>query len=60
MMIPIPRAGVYLGRGRRREARGSRIEDIVITAKEGQRWSRCRKEPVIWASFSRAELPPIW
>ena len=34
------------------------IEDVIITAKEGQRLSRCPKVPAIWDLFSRAADSP--
>ena len=59
MMIPIPRSGVYRGSEGSEEARAVRgIEDVVLTAKEGQTMLRLPEgSAYLGFIFSRASTP---
>jgi hypothetical protein len=61
MMIPIPRAGVYLGVSGVDDARAvGGIEDVVITAKQGQSMQQLPEgASYLGFVFSRAETPEL-
>lgn len=61
MMIPIPRAGVYVGVSGVEDARAVRgIEDIIITAKQGQAMLQLPEgASYLGFVFSRAETPEL-
>ncbi len=62
MMIPIPRAGIYVDvEGLERRAPKTGIEEVIVTAKQGQKLVPLPEgASYLGFIFARAETPARW